>query len=156
MNWNQKQAEGNWIHLGYLAANAASVLIPISRGEHIDLSERDQSLLRQQAAFFNSAVTGLSSFDQPSLLFQTEENVVTYPASALDIAIAIYSLVQGGPIADPAHFKCDLIAYGDTLGRLAEGEAVGDLNIAKEVATFLSSLVDHARGELRHPTSNTH
>src|SRR5213594_4252133 len=108
MTWNHGLAEANWIHLGYLAARVGSLLVPISRGDGIDLSDGDRELLLQQAQFFDSALAGWSSLNEPSLLFQKPDDAFSYPAGALETSAQVYTMVHGGPLGDPEEFMREL------------------------------------------------
>lgn len=97
MTWHENLAEANWIHLGYLAANTSSLLVPLSQGKALSLTDKDSEILDQQAQFFEAAVSGWASFEEPALLFQKPEHAFVQPASALATAAEIYSAVHGGP-----------------------------------------------------------
>jgi hypothetical protein len=149
MTWNRGVSGANWLQLGYVAANVASIVSPLSTGHKFVFSEEDQDLLRQQARFFSDAIAGLSSFDQPSLLFHTSENSISYPAGALNTIADTYSSVHGGPLADPKRFKNDLQSYKTLLSGLKSNQPLdtGQRATAKELLRLLAGLISRAQIE---------
>ena len=148
MTRNERVADVNWIHLGYIASNSASVLVPLSRGTHLVLSKRDHSQLRQTIDFLDAAVDGLGSFAEPSLLFNKREAVFRRPAGALEIAASTYAAVKGGPVSDPTTFREDLTSYKTTLSDVLEGTEPREDAITGAVS-FLNALMERARSELQ-------
>lgn len=150
MTWHENLAEANWIQLGYLAANTSSLLLPILKGREIDLSLDDREVLRQQADFFDAAVNGWASFDEPSLLFQRPEDSFVRPAGALETAAEIYSTVHGGPLGNPEQFKAELQTFRDILRRIAKGNKLksGELATARNLSSFLEALINRARSAI--------
>ena len=157
MTWHENLAEANWIHLGYLAANTSSLLVPLSKGKVLNLTPKDSDLLKQQAQFFDAAVSGWASFEEPALLFQKPEHAFVQPAGALEIATEIYSAVHGGPVGDPNQFRGELQTYGNLLKRIADGETLTteELPTARNLSTFLDALMSKARAVIHESARTT-
>lgn len=145
MTWNHRTADSAWIHLGYLASMATSVLAPMARGSKLVPSESDREALRSLRDFFGSAIAGLASFDRPDLLFSSrEEEVLLVPAGSLEIAAAVYSDLQGAPIADAPGFRAELSRHRDVLKNVAAGKTVPILHV-RGVLRFLDALIVRAK-----------
>jgi hypothetical protein len=155
MNWNEKPNNANWLQLGYVASNSASVLVPMSEGVRLELSPSDRSQIRQAIAFFDAAVAGLGSFQDPSLLFHTRATSFPHPAGALQIALAAYSSMRGGPVSNPEAFKRDLSSYKSVLTDILQG-VEPTVAAIEQVVRFLEALIERAKGELQTAARHSH
>lgn len=157
MTWNQSLAEANWIQLGYLAANVGSLLVPISKGEAIRLTDQDRELTEQQAQFFDAALAGWSSLNEPSLLFQKPEFGFSYPAGALETAAEVYSITHGGPLGDPDDFMNELGCFSKLLKEVAKGRAPSkpEKTDLQRLVVFLNAIIERAQGEMQRSARST-
>jgi hypothetical protein len=149
MTWKAAREELNWNYLGYLASNVRSVLLPIKRGDQFHLSPRDMQYLSKGKQFFDSAIAGCSSYEEPTRLFSIREQNVPTAATALKIAVDVYRSIHATPPASLEDLARRLKDYAATLDSVGQGLAVEKAREKplNDLIRFIEALVQRASTE---------
>lgn len=149
MTWKRRATEKNWNYLGYIASNLRSVLVPLQSKATIHLTPRDHDYLIQAKKFFESAIAGCSSYSQPELLMSVKDRNVPPAASALRIAVEVYTQVHATPPANLQDFADTLRHYNDILDQIGETEFVpeGKEALVTNLNRFLEGISQKAIAE---------
>jgi len=149
MTWNANREELNWNYLGYLASNVRSVLLPIKGGRQLVISPRDLQYLSKGKQFFESAIAGCSSYEEPARLFSIREQNVPTAATALRVAVEVYRSIHATPPASLEDLARKLKGYTATLDTVEHGPA-GEKVQEKplnELIRFIEALIERASTE---------
>jgi hypothetical protein len=149
MTLRTRAEEQNWDYLGYLASNVRSVLIPLEAESTIRLSPRDQKYVLQGKKFFESAIAGCSSYSRPEQLFSIKDRNVPPAASALRIAVDVYSRIHATPPSNLEDLGETLAKYVEILDEIREKQFVPTQykSVVQDLNRFLQAIVQKAIDE---------
>ena len=136
--------EFNWNYLGYLASNVRALLLPRTAGKPLQLASRDLQYLNKGRQFFESAVAGCASYSEPHRLFSVREHNVPPAATALRIAVDVYTDIHATPPLSLQDLSDTLKEYLAVIDEVQAERVPKKPDLQAGLARFLDALVQRA------------
>jgi len=134
---------------GYVANVLLSLLKPYKQGSKLELTGEDIEIIKQSEGFLDSILEGCDTIESPQMLSFSNSSRDVPSASALSLAIEIFSTMVI-PVPDNLQeLKKKLNEYRDVLKKLRESKKYKqeDSKIADEVTSFFNVLGNKADQE---------
>lgn len=134
---------------GYVANVLLSLLKPYKQGSKLELTGEDIEIIKKSEGFLDSILKGCDTIESPQMLSFANSSREVPSATALSLAIEIFSAMVV-PVPDSLkEFKNKLSEYRDVLAKLRESKKFTqeDSQIADEVTSFFKVLGNKADRE---------
>jgi len=134
---------------GYVANVLHSLLKPYGQGSHIELSDEDKKIIKESERFLDSILKGCDAISSPAKLSFTHSHTEVPSATALGLAIEIFSSMTIQVPNSLEEFRKKLSNYRDILENLRNSQPLvqSDSPVAEEVTSFFKALGNKADKE---------
>jgi len=134
---------------GYVANVLLSFLKPYKEGSKFELTGEDIEIIKQSEGFLDSILKGCDTVESPQMLSFSNSSREVPSATALSLAIEIFSTMVIPVPSNLKEFKKKLNEYRNILAKLRESKKFTqeDSQIADEVTSFFKVLGNKADQE---------
>ncbi len=131
---------------GYVADALHALLKPYMKGISLQLTPEDKNIVEQSQRFLNSILTGFDTINSPERFSFAHAYTRISTATALALAIEIFSVMSVTIPNDLDEFKKRLNSYREILENLKDSKPItnSDMESVAEVASFFKALGDKA------------
>jgi len=134
---------------GYIASVLQSMLRPYIKGSTLLLTTEENEVIEHSKRFINSMLRGCETINTPGALSLTQTYNDVPPATALNLALHIFSSMTIEFPENLDSLKEKLSNYRKILEKVKASQPINrdELAVAEEVSSFFQSLSDKADQE---------
>jgi hypothetical protein len=134
---------------GYVASVLHSLLKPYKQGAAVQLTDEDKEIVERSEKLLDSMLKGCDIVDSLGKLSFTHSHSEVPSATALNLAIEIFSAMAAPVPQNPDEFREKLSNYRKILENLRKSQPIveSDSPVAEEVTSFFKALSNKADQE---------